>query len=354
MDKDKYTQLYHRYMVYVIIAFVTYLILFKLLPALLPFIVAAILAIVIDPAVEFLEKKLKIPRGLAVAVTMLSIFGFILFLIAIATTQIISELQRLLGILPAYFNSASKDLNTMILNIQDLYAGLPKNVTDIIQSNIGNVVNTLYGIAKASINYTINLFSNIPHMFMISMITLIATFFMSKDKNIIVPFLLKQIPKKWAANTHNIKTDLFKTLFGFLRAELTIILLTFIECSIGLLIIGFDYAFLMGLIVSVVDALPIIGSGSVLIPWALIVIFIYKNVKVGIYLIILYAIIIILRQLMEPHIVGSSIGLHPLVTLLSMYLGLKFMGFIGLFMGPAIVILVKTMQKAGLIPSFKT
>lgn len=354
MDKDRYAQLYHKYMFYIIIAFIVYMVIFKLLPALLPFIVAAILAIIIDPIIEFLEHKLKMPRGLAVAITMLSLFGLILLIIVIATTQIIAELQKLLRILPEYFYTANKDINTIMSQIEALYANLPKNITNLIQNNIDNIVNTLYGMAKASINYLINLFSNIPHMFMISMITLIATFFMSKDKNIIVPFILKQIPKNWADNSRNIKTDLFKTLFGFLRAELTIMLLTFIECSIGLLIIGFDYAFLMGLVVSIVDALPILGSGSVLVPWALILIFVYHNIKTGIYLLILYAIIIILRQLMEPHIVGSSIGLHPLATLMSMYLGLQFMGFIGLFMGPALVIIVKAIQKSGLIPPFKT
>lgn len=354
MDKDKYAQLYHKYMFYLIIAFIIYIAIFKLLPALLPFIIAAILAIIIDPIIEFLEHKLKIPRGLAAAITMLSLFGLILLIIAIATTQIIAELQKLLWILPQYFNTANKDINTIIAQIENLYANLPKNITNIIQNNIGNIVNTLYGMSKAAINYLINLFSNIPHMFMISMITLIATFFMSKDKNIIVPFLLKQIPKNWADNSHSIKTDLFKTLFGFLRAELTIMLLTFIECSVGLLIIGFDYAFLIGLAVSIVDALPILGSGSVLVPWALILIFVYHNVKIGIYLLILYAIIIILRQLLEPHIVGTSIGLHPLATLLSMYLGLYFMGFIGLFLGPALVIIIKTVQKSGLIPPFRT
>ncbi|MEW9082910.1 AI-2E family transporter, partial [Caldanaerobacter subterraneus] len=102
----------------------------------------------------------------------------------------------------------------------------------------------------------------------------------------------------------------------------------------------------------IVDALPVLGSGAVMVPWALYNI-IMKNYMVGIYLLILYGLVVVVRQMIEPKIVGQSIGLHPLVTLLSMFIGVKLFGAIGLVIGPVFVVVFKALQKAEIIPPWK-
>ena len=121
-------------------------------------------------------------------------------------------------------------------------------------------------------------------------------------------------------------------------------LLTFAEIFIGLSILKVNYALLLAILIAVVDILPLIGTGTILIPWAIFS-FITGNAGLGSGLLVLYGIVLIIRQLAEPKIVGSSIGLHPLATLAAVYLGIKFAGFIGIFIGPIVALCIKGLGK---------
>ena len=170
---------------------------------------------------------------------------------------------------------------------------------------------------------------------------------MSCDKDLINKFIAKQLPANWNKWLIRIKNDLLSALIGYIKAQLILMVITFIEVSIGLLIIGIDYAILLGLLISIIDVFPILGTGTVLIPWALFS-FISGNYPLGFSLIILYGIVMLVRQLLEPKIVSGQIGLYPLVTLMSMYIGLQVFGIAGMIMGPIMVLIVRNLQKAGL------
>ncbi|WHE07223.1 sporulation integral membrane protein YtvI [Thermoanaerobacterium thermosaccharolyticum] len=334
----------------VIISF--YLFVFKLIPFLMPFAVALFLAILIDPAVEFLEKKLKIPRGLSSAFLILLLIAIIGLLISLLVTQLVFELNTLAEHAPNYTKNFDVVISDLIDRIRRYYISLPTNISTFLENNLQSILNNISIYAKNFAAWILGLATKLPNFFFMSLITIVSTFFLSKDKWLILNFIKRQFPSNWALHAENIKGDLFQTLIGFIRAEITIMFITFMEVSIGLTIIGFDYAFLLGLLVSFIDILPVLGSGSVLVPWALYNIF-TKNYLIGIYLLILYGIVTIVRQMIEPKIVGQSIGLHPLVTLLSMFIGAKLFGGFGLIMGPVFVVVFKTFQKSGIIPSWK-
>ena len=122
---------------------------------------------------------------------------------------------------------------------------------------------------------------------------------------------------------------------------------TFVEMSIGLIILNVNYAFLLALIVGLAEAIPVVGTGLIMIPWILWHV-INGNMPLVLGLSVLYVLGILIRQIMEPKIVGTQIGLHPLVTLLSMYVGLKFFGVLGMFIGPISLIIVKNLQDSGI------
>jgi sporulation integral membrane protein YtvI len=130
-----------------------------------------------------------------------------------------------------------------------------------------------------------------------------------------------------------------KTLSGYLKAYLLIMLITFFEVFIGLSILKVNYAFILAIVIAIVDILPVLGTGAVLVPWAILA-FIGGNAPLGIGLIVLYGVTLIARQIIEPRIIGSTLGLHPLMTLASVYIGLKLLGLAGIFIGPILALLL--------------
>jgi sporulation integral membrane protein YtvI len=138
---------------------------------------------------------------------------------------------------------------------------------------------------------------------------------------------------------------MFSALFGYIRAQLILMTVTFTQLSIGLWIIGIKNYILLALIISFVDALPVLGTGGIMVPWAAYS-FITGNLKIGISLLILYAIVLVVRNLIEPKVLGEQIGMHPLLTLVAMYAGLQILGVAGLIIGPITVLTVKNIMSA--------
>jgi sporulation integral membrane protein YtvI len=141
-------------------------------------------------------------------------------------------------------------------------------------------------------------------------------------------------------------------LIGFLKAQSIILSVTFIESFIGLTFLGIDYAFTLAIIIAVFDILPVLGTGGIYVPWAVINL-ILGNYRLGVGLLLLYGIIVVVRYMIEPKVVGQQLGIHPLLTLMSMFAGLKLIGVAGLILGPTTVVALKAFQHAGIIPKFK-
>ena len=145
-----------------------------------------------------------------------------------------------------------------------------------------------------------------------------------------------------------LKKDTIKALLGYFRAILILMGFTFVEVSVGLFILDVKYVFLLALIVALSDAIPIVGTGVVMLPWILWNVF-TGNMPLAFGLAIIYVLGVLIRQILEPKIIGSQIGLHPLVTLLAMYIGLQFFSILGMFIGPISMIIVKNLQEAGVL-----
>ena len=160
--------------------------------------------------------------------------------------------------------------------------------------------------------------------------------YFATDSGTISSGLLSILPDKWQKKLPHLKLKLTKTLTGYLKAYLLIMLITFLEVFVGLSVLGAEYAFILALIVAIVDLLPILGTGTVLVPWSVFA-FLGSDIGLGIGLLVLYGVTIVVRQIIEPKIVGKAVGLHPLATLASVYIGLELLGFAGIFIGPIIV-----------------
>lgn len=335
---------------------VLYFVFTKVLGWLMPFILAFFVAYATEPIVSFLEKKLKLKRVIATAITIiLTLFG-LGFLISSLVYRLFVELKIFAEQLPLSFNDLSGYVKMWTDKWVIFNSGLPVEMSDFIGSILGsintNISSIVEPITKSTFTFAKIIATSLPNIIIFIVVFILSTFFISSDKDKIGAFLAKQLSNRWRDRLYSIKEFLFNALFKYLKALLILIFITFIELSIGFTIIGIDYAILFALFISVIDALPILGTGTVLIPWAIFNIAL-GDFKLGISLLIIYIIVLLVRQLLEPKIVSGQIGLYPLVTLMSMYVGLQLIGFFGMIAGPIVMLLLININRMGILRLWK-
>jgi sporulation integral membrane protein YtvI len=316
------------------------------LKGLLPFVIAVVIAILIDPIVDWLEKKRGIGRGLAVSVVLL----FFLFIIGLLLIFVISRLVIELSGLYRQAPNFTRDLYSYTLNLVESARNylssnpLPQEAQNALRNGINTVVNGTASFIAAATNILFGILTGLPGFITVLIVSGIATFFISRDKNKITMFFFNNIPQKYIKPMSTVINEVSKALVGFFRAETILISITTIITITGLYILGVEYALTIGIIVGLLDLLPILGPGSVYLPWVFIEI-VSGRVKFGLALLVLYAIATGIRQLIEPKVLSKNIGLNPLATLLALYLGLKFIGVWGIIIGPFIIIVIKGIIK---------
>lgn len=316
-----------------------------------PFIFAILLSFLIKPIARFFQ-SMKIGKGVSVAISIILVYGGLTALLALAITRGVSELVDLTYRLPAYSNDVYDFFSNLSKEAQNLYFQLPKEVTTYATDIAKSILDKLGILLSSTAKSAVNTLYKLPGFAILFLITTVATFFFAKDSEKIGDFLLRQFTPAWKVKLFNFKKNLLNALIGFLKAQLILLTITFTESLIGLNIIGIKYAFIISVFVALVDILPILGTGSVYVPWAIISIIAGKY-RLGISLLVLYGIIVTIRYMIEPKIVGQQLGIHPLITLMSMYVGIRLMGAVGVLVGPTIAVTIKASQNTGILPRFK-
>jgi len=322
-----------------------------------PFLIGLIIAFMINPLVNFLEKKAKMPRVLAVFVALVIIIALFAGLVTLLVAEIVSGATYLAKVVPEH-------LDTLIDYIEDyftaqiipLYNQLTSvfNKLDVNQKDtiIGNIQNVGTNIGTTVGTFLKNLFGNIPNIISwfpnaatVLIFSLLATFFISKDWYRLSAMGGKLLPEKAKRSGKTVFVDLKKALFGFIKAQATLISITTVIILIGLLILRVDYAITIALATGIVDILPYLGTGAVFVPWITYAA-ISGNTGLAIGLGVLYIIVLVQRQIMEPKILSSNIGLDPLATLIALFVGFKLIGFLGLIVGPVSLVIITTLYRA--------
>ncbi len=344
---NKYQSTIKKILLILFIFAVIYLSITYLLPFLAPFAIALIVSYINEPVIKLLL-RFKISRKAAAAISLLFTMSVLGFALTAGIIKIYNELTILQGNLTIYSSDISIKINGLIDKATLFYNGLPDQVTITITKNLESFSQQIGFMITSVIQYVINTVTSIPRLTVFTIVTILGTYFISSDRKSISSFFYRQLPFSWRKNIVSLKKDTFKALLGYFKAILILMGFTFIEVSIGLFILNVNYAFLIALIVGLSDAIPIMGTGVVMVPWILYTL-ISGDMTLAFGLAIIYILGILIRQIMEPKIVGSQIGLHPLVTLLAMYIGLKFFGLIGMFVGPISIIVVKKLQDSGTV-----
>ena len=311
----------------------------------MPFLVAFIISLIIEPAIKFIMKKTKLSRRISSIIIFLLVSIIILGSLTWILITLFSESSSLLQGLNNYFDKAYIQFESFIGSFQFDKIHLSDEVLNVIQNSTGDLLKTASNWLKNTLTGLIDIVTSLPSIAICIGITVVALYFICVDKIYILDQIEHHLPQMWVKKIGKHLKDLIKTLGGYLKAEATLILVSFILSLIGLYIlkfIGFNisYPLLVALFIGFVDALPILGSGTVMIPWAIISA-INGDIKLGIAIITLLIIMSVVRQLLEPKLVSKNIGVHPIFTLIAMYTGFKIIGIIGLLIGPILLIIFK-------------
>ena len=311
----------------------------------MPFFIAFIISLIIEPVIKYVMKKTNLSRRNTSIIIFVIVSIIILGSLTWLIITLFSESSSLLQGLNEYFSKVHQIFDDFMNNFDFNKIYLSDDILDVIQNSTGDILNNISTWIRNSLNGLLDLITRIPSIAICFGITVLALYFICVDKIYILDQIEHHLPKLWVKKISNHLREIIKTLGGYLKAETSLVFLSFIISLLGLYIfkiIGFNikYPLLMALFIGFVDALPILGSGTVMIPWAIIC-GLNGDFKLGIGIIVLLIIMSVVRQILEPKLVSKNIGVHPIFTLIAMYTGFKFIGVIGLLLGPIVLIIVK-------------
>ncbi len=258
---------------------------------------------------------------------------------------VVSEASNLLTSLNEYFEKGYTLVQELISKIDFNKFQIPENIANTIQESAMEFLGTVTEWAKNALTGAINFLTSIPTIGVYTAVTLLSLYFICVDKVYMIDQLEHHMPETWVKRIGIHLKSLVKSLGAYLKAELTLVLISFIISVIGLYIFHFaglnvQYPLLMALIIGFVDLLPIFGSGTFMVPWAVLTAC-SGDFTLAIAILVLWAVMSIVRQFIEPKIVSGHIGIHPIFTLIAMYTGFKFLGVLGMIIGPILLIIIK-------------
>ncbi len=336
-----------RRLMLIVLTVLTCLIAAKIFPYCWPTVLAFLFASLMEPVARVLRKlfrKVKAARSLATLLCMFVLFGLITAVVIIFANRITTEAISFVAGLPSMAKTA---YDTVIVWITDLYNEynhlLPENFLEIVRNLLNTVYQNVLSVAAnltgkvtwGTVTTVISTATSLPYIILTIVLTIMCTFYLSYDRERIANYFKRTFPGNVVKQFGLIKNGVFFAIFGQIRAQLFISFVLMLVVISGLIIIGKRYALLMGLIIGVADALPVVGAGLVINTWAILDL-VMGHYSSALGLFIVYLTSLIVRQTIEPRIVGKQLGLYPLVTMMSMFAGFQMIGVLGLIAGPIV------------------
>ncbi len=310
---------------------------------LLPFILAVAITIIIEPAISFLQRKCRLGRGLATIIVILVLIAVIVFVSSLLITRLVSEIYLLYDRIPDMPGFIDNFYNNITGRLDEFFA---------FQNGSSNLETWIISLGEKITNWTSNIFNgilnsiiNFPTFILLVLVTILATYFFSRDKDNILNKAFGVLGENRSLRLHSVYDDMALALAGYFRVIVILVLISMLIAIVAFLIMGVKYALTIGVLVGLCDILPVLGPGTILLPWAVICLF-TGNISRGVGLLILYLFITIARQLIQPKMISHNIGLHPLATLVAIFIGWILWGFWGLFLLPIIVVVLKSIYYA--------
>lgn len=347
---------------FTLIALMIYFAFKYVMAALTPFVLAFIIAAILRPAVRFIKNKMKFKARIASTAVVILFYCTVGALLTLGAVKLIAAVAKWVNMLPDYYK------NTLMPSVKDILSAIEEKIR-IINPDVSLEINTVMSWLAAKlqemtkiVDTAFTLVSGIPSLLLSILITIIATFFISADYEHIGKWCIAQFPEKTQNTILEIKQYVATILVKYIRSYALILLITFAELFVGFSIANLIFTDMVGsmgrvalvsFLIAVFDILPIVGTGTVLIPWAAVSL-IQNKFAIGIALLVIYVVITVIRQIIEPKIVGKQVGLHPVATLIAMVSGTALFGIVGLFGFPIILALLTDLNRREKIHIFKS
>ncbi|MFD1019011.1 sporulation integral membrane protein YtvI [Thalassobacillus hwangdonensis] len=323
-----------------------------------PFIIALIIAFFINPVVDMLEERVNMPRGLAVFLAILAILALIAGIITLLVVELANGASYLADEVPEHFKSLVNYIQVLISStivpfyerilsiLSNLEPSQQQTIMDHVQNVGENIAQEGALVLQEILQKIPVLLKGLPNYVTILVFSLLGTFFISKDWYRLGDKVKSIAPQRILTSSMNILQGLKQALFGFVKAQLTLISITAVIVLIGLLVLRVDYAVTIAIITGAVDLMPYLGTGLIFVPW-IIYMFFTGNYFLSIGLSVLYIIVVVQRQVMEPKVLSTNIGVDPLATLIALFVGFQLLGFLGLIVGPVTLVILNTIHRTG-------
>lgn len=357
MKTEKRRAFIINFLYFTLIMAVSFIIIKYGLPMLSPFVIAFLIAYVLRRPIGYISGRLGISRKLSAILTVLLFYCTIGLLISLLSVKAISSFSTLIGNLPGiYAYHVEPALKGLFDTLEQSALRVDASLLDAFDEMEGQFVQSLgqmvSRLSMEAMSWISGLASSLPGLFIKLLLMIISTFFIAADYDLLTGFCLRQLDGKTENIVLQIKEYVVGTLFVCIRSYALIMSITFVELALGLTVIGVEKSLLIAFIISVFDILPVLGTGGIMIPWTVLTA-LQGDYPLAIGLLVVYLAITVIRNIIEPKIVGSQIGLHPVVTLSSMFAGAQLFGILGLFGFPIGLSLLRHLNDNGTLRIFK-
>lgn len=342
-----------RFCYYCLILGLVFVVVRYAVPLLMPFLLAFLVAFLLKPVIYGIARRTGLQRKPVAILTLIAFYILMLTALIVLGTRVVVLLRDAFYALPNIYETVVAPALGSLQDVLESAVGAlnPQMLETVddwgqeISSALGGLVSS---VSTSAVTALAGAATGAPGMLVNTIITIVASFFLVADYEVVTEFIARQMTDRGREMFFKVKNCAVDVLFKFGRAYALLLTLTFVELLIGFSLLRIPYATLLALVTAIVDILPVLGTGTVLIPWAIGAL-ILGYIPLAIGLLVLYGIITVVRQTMEPRVVGKQIGLHPLVTLVSMFVGVSLFGFVGLFGLPVgITILIQLDREEGL------
>lgn len=317
-------------------------------PILLPFAVGLAIALSAEPLVVRLHGRSGMPRWLCAGIGVTGIYVLISLTFFILCRLLWKELAAFVNALPELLGSLAEPAQSLEQRLLALASRFPDGIGKALEESIAGFFRNGAGLAGRIytwlFDFVTGLLKKIPDFSLFLLTAVLSGFMLAAKLPQLRQLYAQKLPQNWQQRVHSFLGRLKATLGGWVKAQAKLMGLSALVLTAGFLILGVNYPLLFGTVIALVDALPALGTGLILIPWGLLS-FLQNNSFLGIGLLLLYGAAALLRTALEPRLLGKQIGLDPLLTLLSLYAGYRFLGILGMVLFPIATIMIKQFWK---------
>lgn len=316
----------------------------------MPFVIGWILSVIAGPLVTFLEKKLKIMKRLGSAITIILVLALCIGLIYLIISQIWEEISVLIRNFPSMYHDLERGLSQIGTQGNTLFERFPEQIQNswaTLMNNLDDTASSLIGrIGEPTIEVAGNVAKRIPSVLIGTIVAFVSAYFFIADKENLGEWVKKVVPKSITSRLLLVGENLKYAMGGYFKAQFKIMGVVFAILLVGFTLMQIRFSILLAIVIAFLDFLPFFGTGTALIPWAIYK-FLVGDYKMVAALVILYGVTQLVRQLIQPKLVGDSMGLNPLYTLFLLYLGYLVGSVLGMIFAVPIGLILLNLYQAG-------